>query len=190
MKKRILIFSLAYYPEIGGAEIALQEITNRISSSDIAFDIITLRFDRKHSRLEKVGNVLVHRVGWGNYFGKILFPPLAAWYARGLNRQKHFDGAWAMMTYMVLPIVFARFFGVRLPYLITLQDGDLPEHVFGRLRILPFLPLIRFGFRHAKAVQTISVYLRDWAKEAGFSGAVLVFVVIGMARTRRSEPQD
>ncbi|OGG48076.1 hypothetical protein A2761_02785 [Candidatus Kaiserbacteria bacterium RIFCSPHIGHO2_01_FULL_51_33] len=172
--KRILIFSLAYHPLIGGAEIAVQEITNRILPSDIVFDLITLRFNQKHSQIEKVGNVTVHRIRWGNYFGKILFPILAAWYARALNRQKRFDGMWAMMTYMVLPVVLTRFFGVRLPYLITLQDGDSPRHVFGRLRILPFLPLIRYGFRHAAAVQCISTYLAGWAKRMGFPGTVAI----------------
>jgi len=172
--RRVLIFSLAYHPLIGGAEIAVQEITDRIPSSDIAFDLITLRFNPAHPQNEKIGNVTVHRIGRGNYLGKIFFPILAAWYARGLDRRKHFDGAWALMTYMVLPIVLARFIGVQAPYLITLQDGDSPRHVFGRLRILPFLPLLRHGFRHATAVQCISTYLAGWAKRLGFPGTAVV----------------
>ena len=42
MKHRILIFSLAYYPQVGGAEVALKEITDRIP--DIEFHLLTLQF--------------------------------------------------------------------------------------------------------------------------------------------------
>lgn len=66
--KRVLIFSLAYYPHVGGAEVALKEITNRIS--DIEFHMVTLRFGSE-AREEKIGNVMVHRVGsGGGYFSR------------------------------------------------------------------------------------------------------------------------
>ena len=50
--KRVLIFSLAYYPHVGGAEIALKEITDEIS--DIEFHLITLNFgeEKKKRKLE------------------------------------------------------------------------------------------------------------------------------------------
>ena len=39
MAKKALIFSLSYLPHlVGGAEIAVKEITDRISSNDIEFD--------------------------------------------------------------------------------------------------------------------------------------------------------
>ena len=34
--KRVLIFSLAYYPHVGGAEVAIKEITDRISDIQAA----------------------------------------------------------------------------------------------------------------------------------------------------------
>ena len=44
--KRILIFSLAYYPSnVSGAEAAIKEITDRIDPSDIEFHMVTLLFD-------------------------------------------------------------------------------------------------------------------------------------------------
>ncbi|MEK7179532.1 MAG: hypothetical protein AAB689_00700, partial [Patescibacteria group bacterium] len=74
--KRVLIFSLAYYPHVGGAEIALKEITDEIS--DIEFHLITLNFGEEKKK-EKIGNVFVHRVGNGaSYVSKILFIPRAA----------------------------------------------------------------------------------------------------------------
>src|SRR3989344_1751371 len=162
--KKILIFSLAYYPRVGGAEIAVKEITDRIS--DIEFHLITLRFSPRDLAEEKLGNVMVHRVRGP----KFLFPFAAALKARVLCRQKKFDAAWAMMSYMLLPIVLLRLFNIGLPYVLTLQEGDTKHHMFGRARILPFLPLINFGFRHAAVVQAISTYLGRWARERGFCG--------------------
>ncbi|MEN9561753.1 MAG: hypothetical protein RIQ56_1026 [Candidatus Parcubacteria bacterium] len=171
--KRILIFSLAYAPKVGGAEIAIQNITERIS--DIQFELITHRFSREHLPQEKMGNVLVHRVGeGGGYFGKILFIPRAALLALRLHRASPFDGMWAMMSYMLLPVVIMRFLNVRIPYLLTLQEGDTYDHMFGRLRVLPLLPILALGFRNATVVQSISQYLGRWARSRGYQGDVIV----------------
>ena len=63
--KRILIFSLAYYPRhVGGAEVALKEITDRLSPEEIEFHIVTLRFDSNLPKTEKIGNTVVHRIGF------------------------------------------------------------------------------------------------------------------------------
>ena len=63
--KKVLIFSLAYFPKhVGGAEIALKEITDRINTDEIAFHMVTLRFDSLLPEVEQVGNVLVHRIGF------------------------------------------------------------------------------------------------------------------------------
>src|SRR3989344_4848554 len=162
--KKILIFSLAYYPHVGGAEVAIKEITDRIN--DIEFHMITMRFSRADARVEKIGNVLVYRVGGGDsYFSKMLFIPRAMLKARQLERTEKFDGAWAMMSYMTLPLVF-----LHLPYALTLQEGDTYGHMFARARILPFLPLINRGFRKATVVQAISTYLGGWARKRGYSG--------------------
>lgn len=166
--KRILIFSLAYFPHVGGAEIAVKEITDRIGPEDIEFHMITLRFARAQLAEEKIGNIIVHRVGWSSaYFSKILFVPHAALAARALHRTCHFDALWAMMSYMLFPIVLS---GLRLPYLLTLQEGDPFEHVFKRWFIRPFVPLLSWGFRKATAVQAISNYLLTWAHKMGFRG--------------------
>ena len=59
--KRILIFSLAYFPKhVGGAEIAIKEISDRILVEDIQFHMVTLRFDSTLPAVEQVGNVACH----------------------------------------------------------------------------------------------------------------------------------
>lgn len=172
--KRILIFSLAYYPNfVSGAEVAIKEITDRINPSDIEFHMITLLFDRDAPREEKIGNVHVHRVGFGGaYLSKILFIPLAALTARSLDRALHLDAVWSMMTYMLLPAVLARMLGVRAPRMLTLQDGDPYEKVFERWFIWPIAPLLDYGFRTTSIVQTISVFLAQWPKKRGYSGPI------------------
>jgi glycosyltransferase involved in cell wall biosynthesis len=174
--KKILIFSLAYYPRFSsGAEVAIKEITDRIDSSDIEFHMITLLFDRAAPREEKIGNVRVHRVGFGgNYLSKMCYVPLAALKARSLDRTLHFDALWSVMTYMLFPVVLARSMGVSAPHALTLQDGDPYEKVFERWFIRPFVPLLDSGFRNARMVQTISTFLATWPPLRGYKGPVAV----------------
>ncbi|MES2931093.1 MAG: glycosyltransferase family 4 protein [Patescibacteria group bacterium] len=172
--KKVLIFSLAYYPSfVSGAEAAIKEITDRIDPKDIEFHLITLLFDTSAPREERIGNTLVHRVGFGGaYLSKILFIPLAAVKARELDQAHHFDAVWSMMTYMLLPAVLARFLGVRAPRVLTLQDGDSYEKVFERPFILPLTPLLDYGFRTSKIVQVISSYLGTWPGKRGYTGTI------------------
>lgn len=170
--KRILIFSLAYYPHVGGAEVAIKEITDRISN--IEFHLLTMNFGREVPE-EKIGNVVVHRVGNGSsYLSKILFIPRAAYRARLMHRALSFNSFWAMMSYMLFPVVLLRWAGVRTPYLLSLQEGDPFEHTFNRWFILPFRPLLSIGFRRASAIQAISGYLATWAKRMGYRREVAV----------------
>ena len=169
--KRILIFSLAYFPHVGGAEIALKEITDRISQDDIAFDMVTLRFNASSPAVEQIGNVRVYRVGiGGSYVAKVLFPIVASVRAHRLNRTQHYDGFWAMMSYMVFPIVLLRLFRVRVPYVLTLQEGDPFKYVFKRWYIRLVQPLLSIGFRNAAVVQVISNFLGAWARRMRFVG--------------------
>ena len=170
--KKILIFSLAYHPRVGGAEVAVKEITDRIA--DIEFHMVTARFSHGDAAEERVGRVQVRRVGGGSYWSKILFAPRAALAARRLHREHHFDAPWAMMSYTLFPIVLARLSGTRIPYVLTLQEGDTYLHMFSRLRVLFFLPLLRYGFRKAAAVSALSVYLAGWARRMGYEGEVAV----------------
>lgn len=186
--KRILIFSLAYYPaHVGGAEVAIKEITDRIPPDEIEFDMVCLRFDSALPRTEKIGNVLVHRIGFAVkggdisrthhplfYIGKIFFVPLAVLHGIRLHYKKHFDGMWAMMAYMTFPIVIMRFLRIIVPYVLTLQEGDPFERVFNRWYIKLFKPLLFLGFKKATVIQTISNFLAGWARDMGFKGDPVV----------------
>ncbi|MFZ2500787.1 MAG: glycosyltransferase family 4 protein [Minisyncoccia bacterium] len=181
--KRILIFSLAYYPRfVSGAEVAIKEITDRISPEEIEFHLITLRFDAALPREERIGNVIVHRIGFSKKdlsFGDLRRFPLkllkpwyqlfAVWHAIRLHREYHFDGTWAMMAHSAgVPAVLFKMCYPRVPYLLTLQEGDPPEYIERRLRPVWFL--FKRAFTEADVLQTISTFLLDWGRKMGFAG--------------------
>lgn len=185
--KRILIFSLAYHPFLGGAEIAVKEITDRIPETETEFDMITLRFDRNLPKRERIGNILVHRIGFSKqspspedllrfpmYLNKVFFPLTALCKAAWLNRRRKYDAMWAIMTYMGFPALFFKTFFKKIPYILTLQDGDTLEHITRRKRVLFVSPILRMVFRKADKVQAISNFLAKFARDMGFKGEVEV----------------
>ena len=58
-----ILFSLTYHPFVGGAEVAIKEVTDRISPKEYSFDMITLRFDKDLPKFERFGNIDIFRVG-------------------------------------------------------------------------------------------------------------------------------
>ncbi len=185
-KRKILIFSLSYYPYVGGAEVAVKEITDRVS--DIEFHLITARLDGNLPRDEVMGNVVVHRVGWGKksptleelssfpwyVISKLSYPMLSAIVGYRLHKKYHFDGAWVIMAYAGFGLAILDIFGVRIPYMLTLQEGDPLEKITGRSLVKPFFPLFKRIFSRASKVQAISRYLGAWATHMGYMGEVAV----------------
>ena len=185
--KKILIFSLSYYPRfVGGAEMAIKEITDRIDPSEIEFHVLTLRFDSALPRLEKIGNVLVHRIGFTSpnpsiedlsryplRFNKHLFQFLAAWKALMLHRTYHYDAIWAMMAHSSgIPAVIFKLLRPNVPYILTLQEGDRLEKIESMM--VPLWPLFTRVFKRADVVQVISTFLGKWARRRGFTGRLEV----------------
>ncbi len=181
--KRVLIFSLNYYPRfIGGAEVAIKEITDRIPPDEIEFHMVTLRFDSELPKSEKIGNVFVHRIGptvtapsigdlkkFPLHLNKHLYQFLAAWEAMRLHRIHHFDGTWAMMAHScAIPAGIFKYFNPRVKYLLTLQEGDPPEHIERLAK--PVWPLFKLGFTSADTLQPISTFLLNWGRRMGFRG--------------------
>ncbi|MCR4279572.1 MAG: glycosyltransferase family 4 protein [Candidatus Zambryskibacteria bacterium] len=166
--KRILIFSLAYYPVEGGAEIAVKEITNRIN--DIEFDMITMRFDDNHAEKEKVGNVNLYRIK----ANKITFPIEAALFARKLHKEKHYDAIWSIMANRAGgAALFFKYTFPEVPFILTLQEGD-PIEYMKRRSLYWINPFFRKIFTNADIVQAISLYLSDYASIMGHKGKVEV----------------
>ncbi len=187
MKKKILIFSLSYYPRfIGGAEMAIKEITDRIDDAEIEFHMVTLRFDSALPKIERVGNVLVHRIGFTHshpsiddlsrfplHLNKHLFQFLAAWKALSLHRMHSYDAIWAMMAHSSgIPAVIFKLLHPKVPYILTLQEGDKPEKI--ERMMVPLWPLFTRVFKRADVIQVISTFLGKWARRRGFAGRLEV----------------
>src|SRR3989344_2289169 len=134
--QRILIFSLTYFPYVGGAEVAIKEITDRLSPDEYTFDMVTLRFDRALPRVEKIGNVTVHRIGpsiqnpkvsdralaWQLRLAKLIFPLTAFLKAMRLDSTNVYSMTWAMMANQAgFAALFFKYFHPRTPYYLELQ---------------------------------------------------------------------
>ncbi|MBU4536485.1 glycosyltransferase family 4 protein [Patescibacteria group bacterium] len=183
-KKRILIFSLVYPPFVGGAEIAIKEITDRID--DIEFDMVILRFDSKLPKFERVGNINIYRIGFTSNnptmsdlvklplkLNKLLFPFISCIKASSLHRKYKYDGIWAMMAaFAGFGALFFKLSHPKVPYLLTLQEGDPIDYIKKKVRFV--YPLFKRIFTKADFIQTISYYLADWAKDMGFQGKIEV----------------
>jgi glycosyltransferase involved in cell wall biosynthesis len=189
--KKILIFSLGYYPEpVGGAEVAIKEITDRVSPDEIQFHMVALGYDKKTPRIEKVGNVTVHRIGFSRnnvavpdmkkfplHYNKHLFLFWAPFKALSLHKKFHFNASWAMMAHPCgVPQAIFKLFAPKVPSILTLQEGDPPEYMEKLYR--PIFPLFKRAFTKADIVQVISNFLSTWARKMGYKGDI-VFIPNG-----------
>ncbi|MBU1179249.1 glycosyltransferase family 4 protein [Patescibacteria group bacterium] len=161
--KKILIFSTAYYPFVGGAEVAVKEITDRIN--DIQFDMLTCRLDGQLPIFEKIGNVNVYRISGP----KLLFPFVAFFMAKKLNDKNHYNFIWSIMaSYGGFAALFFKIFHSEILFLLTLQEGDPIDYI--KKKVWFVYPLFKRIFTRADFVQAISNYLGNWAREMGFRG--------------------
>ncbi len=180
MKKKILILSMAYYPKhIGGAEVAIKEITDRMSSEEYEFHLICNRYDSTLPKEEVIGNVHVHRIGITTksptmtdlrklplHLNKLLFQWSAYFFAKRLHKREKFSLIWAMMAHAT-GVPAARFKEAfkDVPFVLTLQEGDPPESIERTMR--PFEPYFTKAFTSADAIQVISNFLGAWATRKG-----------------------
>ncbi len=161
--------------------MAIKEITDRIPPEEIEFHLLTLRFDNGLPKEEKIGNVLVHRIGFatrapgiadlGKFplkLNKYYFQFFAARAAAKLHKECRFDGIWAMMAHSCgIPAGIFKRKHPDVKYLLTLQEGDPPEYIERMMR--PVWGLFTQAFTRADALQPISSFLCEWGKRMGFA---------------------
>ncbi len=175
-RSNIAVFSYAYLPVAGGAELAVKEITDRIPGR--RFACFTNHFGAQAPRRERVGNVEVVRVGDGtpyatSYAGKLRYVFLAWRAAEAEHRRDPFHATWIIMaSYGSLAALLFKFRHPRVPLLLTLQEGDTEEHILGRVGI--FYPVWKLVFRLAGEVQAISNFLAGFAKRHGAKRVTVV----------------
>ncbi len=181
--RKVLIFSLGYFPNaVGGAEVAIKEITQRIP--DIEFHMVTNRYDSTLPKKENIGNVLVSRIGIATKnptmadlkkfplnLNKPIFQFLAAWKAIRLHRHYQYDGIWAMMAHACgAPSAIFKMMYPHVPFVLNLQEGDPISYI--ERKMLPVWPLFSRAFLLADIIQPLSKYLAKWARHRGFKGPI------------------
>lgn len=159
-KKRVLIFSTAYLPLIGGAEVAVKEITDRLPDYEWVMITARLRPDLRES--EKMGNIQVYRVGKGDVWDKFRLVFSGPKKASSLGR---FDVVWSIMASYAgfAALRYKKKTGTKM--LLTLQEGDSKAHIYSRVWFV--WPWFKQIFAKADRVQAISKYLAAWGKEMG-----------------------
>ncbi len=173
---KILIFSIAYHPFVGGAEIAVKEITDR--NSDFEYYLITNKFDASWPDEEKIGNINVRRVGNGKKIDKYFYPLRAFRYARRLHAVVKFDFVWSIMAfYAGITALFFKYFS-KVPYLLTLQSGDSDSFVKKRTWWWSFY--YKRVYRQAKITQSISRYLAQRSRRMGNQKGEIILLPNGV----------
>lgn len=181
--KKILIFSTAYYPFVGGAEVAIKEITDRLGS-EFEFDLITAKLDHKVLKSkgtfdmpERIGNVNVYRLGFGfKTLDKLLLPFWGAIFALNLSKKNNYDFFWCMMAsfasgaaYVANIIKFYK----PVPIILSLQEGDSEGHFRNRWFGLINLSW-RLALKRTKILTVLSSYLAERAKKFGYKGEIKI----------------
>ena len=158
-KSRVLILTTAYLPEIGGSELAIKNITDRLPG--IHFDLITSRSSKKLLVCEKIGDVNVYRVG--NSLGRISFLlpknffPIAV-FLKACQLIRQYGAYDVIHAYQASQAAgggwLLKWRYSKIPFLVTVQEGKALNQQPWLMRFFRYLIL-----RKADAVTVISNYL-------------------------------
>lgn len=134
---------------------------------DFEFEMITANLDGRQPKEEENFNGLsrVYRVGSGR-IDKYLFPWLAYNKALKLQQKNNYQMIWAMMANQAgwAALKFKKKLP-RLPYLLTLQEGDSEWDIW--LRTFFIRPIYTAIYRRADCIQAISNFLAQRASNLG-----------------------
>jgi glycosyltransferase involved in cell wall biosynthesis len=163
-KKRVLILSTAYLPLLGGSELAIKNITDRIT--DYEFDVITTRPRSNLAPVERVGNVRVFRVGgklelFSFLVPKAFLPLRMAWRAHKLHRKNPYTFMHAYQASQAAGAAWLlKFFYPRLPLILTLQEGKELNKQSWLTQFFRRLLIVR-----ADRMTAISNYLKKYVQQ-------------------------
>lgn len=160
--KRILLLTTSYLPLIGGSEMAIKEVTDRLR--DFEFDLVTACYSQDLPAEEKMGSVHVFRVGNGWNLSRFLLPknflPLAIFLkARSLVKSgRDYAGVHVWQASQAGGAAWLlKWFYPRLTFMLTLQEG---KDLHAQNWLTRFFR--RFIIRRADRATAISQYLADY----------------------------
>ena len=158
--KKVFVFTTAFRPCIGGAEIALEKVMERLP--EVQFVVFTARVDKTLRQRSEEGNVIIHRIGTGiGWLDKLRLwlkgPSVAESYGAP-------DAIWASMaSYGGLAAQAYKKKHPEVHYLLSVQEGDSFARIYGRAFFV--WPWFRRIFTRADRIHAISTFLGDWAKK-------------------------
>jgi glycosyltransferase involved in cell wall biosynthesis len=177
--KRVLIFCMSYYPRfVGGAEIVVKEITDRLDKSgEYSFDMITLRYDSSLKKEDVFGKIKIFRIGFSKknveisdlkkiplHYNKYLYQFLAPVKAISLHKKKPYDIVWGITAHSGgVPASLFSFFFKKVKYVQSLHEGDPPQHIEKLAK--PFWFLFKRSFTKPDVIQAVSFFLAEWARK-------------------------
>ncbi|MDD5110377.1 MAG: glycosyltransferase family 4 protein [Patescibacteria group bacterium] len=193
---RIAVFSLAFHPFVGGAEIAIAEIAKRCPEHQ--FVVFTARLHRGGPPKISENNITVVHIGRGlspkdqppyriARLDKYRFPWLAARVAAKEHRDQPFDLIWGMMAswggWAALKFKDAH---PKIPYVLTEQSGDSDAFIarrtwFWRRRYAQI-------YTAADRVTVISNYLAQRVQRSGVAKEKISLVPNGVNFAHFSQP--
>ena len=203
MAKKILIFSTAYLPLVGGAEIAVKELTDRLANPlgkggrafGWNFDLITARLKKDLPKQERIVQITVYRLGSGRFLDKFLLPFFGLLKALALNRKNNYAIIWSIMASQAsIAAAFLKIFFPKKKLILNLQEGDeeshLTRYVKGNIFLYKFF--VRPGhllvFKKADLITAISADLKARAEKNGVKAAILVIPNgVNLQRFKRPE---
>jgi glycosyltransferase involved in cell wall biosynthesis len=155
---RVIVFTSAYRPLIGGSEIAIEQIVSRLP--EIFFEIVTPRYRKTLLKTESGINYKIHRVGFGCACDKYIFPLLGCLKALGINRKEKADILHAYQASYGAGAgwLFKKIYP-RIKFIITLQEGKVLEEqgiIINWIR--------KIFLKNADFITAISTYLLNYAK--------------------------
>ncbi len=169
-KTRVLVFTTAYRPLIGGSEIALEETVRHLP--DIFFDIVTPRHRRTFLAKEGGSNFCIYRVGFGlgELLDKLSFPCLGFLKALRLMSKNKYRAIHAYQaSYGGGAAWLVKTFFPKTKFVLTLQEGkELDKQVW----VIKFFRNLMI--RKADAITAISAYLADFAKSVNTKAKISV----------------
>jgi glycosyltransferase involved in cell wall biosynthesis len=175
-RPRLLAFTTSYFPDVGGVEVALRQVAERLAP-DFEISIVTARLAPHRPRVETLREGRIHRLGVGHRIDKWLLPSLGALSRADLlgpRRDQRKTLLWGLdITQGSLAAAWLSALEPSNPFVLTIQYGEGGERLAtGRLG------LIRRSFRYmlarAAGVTAISTPLADLAADHGYRGRVEV----------------
>ena len=191
-KPAIFVFTTAYHPFVGGAELAVQETARRLKD-EYRFFIITARLRRDLPRIAMRPEGVIIRVGFGHPIDTVLLPLFGTFRVLALMRRVEPMCFWGVMVTFAsgIPyIVNMLRFWERVPVLLSLQEGDSETYIktkWGGMLARSW----RLALPRSDILHVISAYLGGLARSYGWRGeAVVIPNGVDVAAFTKTVPRD